>query len=79
MPGRAQVQHIVKGREGSLRMREQQVRRCDGLCGPSEMVEAGSQGAGKREGRQEVERGQGHEGDAGDVKVSTGWQGTGTV
>lgn len=79
MPGRAQVQRIVKGREGSLRVREQQVRRCDRLCGTPEMVGAGSQGAGKRKGRQEVERGQGHEREAGDVDVSTGWQGNGTV
>lgn len=34
------------------------VPRCDRLCGTAEMVGAGSQGAGKRKGRQEVERGQ---------------------
>lgn len=37
-----------------------------------EMVGAGVQGVGERRGREEVKRGQGREGDAGDVNWSCG-------
>lgn len=56
------------------------VPRCVRLWGTSEMVGAGAQGARKRRGREEVERGQGLEGHAGDVNLSTtGWQGNDPV
>ena len=63
----------MKGREWHSKRREQQVQRYQAVtdCYTSEMVGAGARGAGKRRRREEVKRVQGHEGDAGDVNLST--------